>query len=92
MKPLLRVLAFRYRMMIRRLDHRAGCPILAQIINLLPPNQLAVVGPQAGAATVLLPELLPSDPALRDLVSAWDRLPEVVRAGIVAMVRSATRG
>jgi hypothetical protein len=41
-----------------------------------------------GTATELLPELLPADPALREVCDAWDRLPEAVRAGIVAMVRA----
>jgi hypothetical protein len=31
--------------------------------------------------------MLPADPALREVIAAWDRLPEAVRAGIVAMVR-----
>jgi hypothetical protein len=29
---------------------------------------------------------------LREVVAAWDRLPEAVRAGIVAMVRTAASG
>jgi hypothetical protein len=41
--------------------------------------------------TELLPEMLPDDPDLATVVDAWDRLPEVVRAGIVAMVRAAAR-
>jgi hypothetical protein len=32
------------------------------------------------------------DPELAAVVDAWDRLPEAVRAGIVAMVRAATQG
>jgi hypothetical protein len=36
--------------------------------------------------------MLPADPALREVVSAWDRLPEAVRAGIVAMVKAAAKG
>ena len=31
----------------------------------------------------------PTDPDLATVVDAWDRLPEAVRAGIVAMVRAA---
>jgi hypothetical protein len=31
----------------------------------------------------------PTDPDLAIVVDAWDRLPEAVRAGIVAMVRAA---
>ena len=31
----------------------------------------------------------PSDPDLAAVVNAWDRLPEAVRAGIVAMVKAA---
>ncbi|MDE2100036.1 MAG: tyrosine-type recombinase/integrase [Patescibacteria group bacterium] len=42
------------------------------------------------SATGLLPEMLPADPALMEVVNAWDRLPEAVRAGIVAMVKAAT--
>jgi hypothetical protein len=41
-----------------------------------------------GTATELLPELLPADPDLATVVNAWDRLPEAVRAGIVAMVKA----
>jgi hypothetical protein len=33
--------------------------------------------------------LLPADPDLATVVDAWDRLPEAVRAGIVAMVKAA---
>ena len=44
-----------------------------------------------GTATGLLPEMLPVDPDLASVVDAWDRLPEVVRAGIVAMVKAATK-
>jgi hypothetical protein len=29
---------------------------------------------------------------LADIIDAWDRLPEAVRAGIVAMVRAAAKG
>jgi hypothetical protein len=32
-----------------------------------------------------------TDPDLTTVVDAWDRLPEAVRAGIVAMVRASTR-
>jgi hypothetical protein len=35
--------------------------------------------------------MLPADPSLREVVDAWDRLPEAVRAGIVAMVKAATK-
>jgi hypothetical protein len=31
-----------------------------------------------------------SDPDLATVVDAWDRLPEAVRAGIVAMVKAAS--
>jgi hypothetical protein len=34
----------------------------------------------------------PTDPDLATVVNAWDRLPEAVRAGIVAMVRAAASG
>jgi hypothetical protein len=33
-----------------------------------------------------------TDPDLAAVVDAWDRLPEAVKAGIVAMIRAATRG
>jgi hypothetical protein len=33
--------------------------------------------------------MLSGDPALRKVVNAWDRLPEAVRAGIVAIVKAA---
>jgi hypothetical protein len=39
----------------------------------------------------LLPELLPADPDLATVVDAWDRLPQAVCAGIVAMVKAASR-
>jgi hypothetical protein len=32
-----------------------------------------------------------TDPELAEIVAAWDRLPEAVRAGIVAMVKAAAR-
>jgi hypothetical protein len=44
-----------------------------------------------GTATGLLSELLPVDPDLATVVDVWDRLPEAVRAGIVAMVQAATK-
>jgi hypothetical protein len=34
--------------------------------------------------------MLPSDPDLVTVVDAWDRLPEAVRAGIVALVKAAS--
>jgi hypothetical protein len=34
--------------------------------------------------------MLPADPALREVIDAWDRLPEAVRTGIVAMVKAAS--
>jgi hypothetical protein len=34
--------------------------------------------------------MLPADPDLAAVISAWDRLPEAVRAGIVAMVKAAS--
>jgi len=34
---------------------------------------------------------LPDDPGLTVVIDAWDRLPEAVRAGIVAMVRASAR-
>ena len=33
-----------------------------------------------------------NDPDLTAIIDAWDRLPEAVRAGIVAMVRAASGG
>jgi hypothetical protein len=33
-----------------------------------------------------------TDPDLTAVIHAWDRLPEAVRAGIVAMVRAASKG
>jgi hypothetical protein len=42
------------------------------------------------ATGALLPAL-PADPDLAAVVDAWDRLPEAVRGGIVAMVRAARR-
>jgi hypothetical protein len=33
-----------------------------------------------------------ADPELAAVVEAWDRLPEAVRAGIVAMIGAATLG
>jgi hypothetical protein len=33
-----------------------------------------------------------TDPDLVAVIDAWDRLPEAVRAGIVAMVKAATKG
>ena len=36
--------------------------------------------------------LLPADPDFAAVVNAWDRLPEAVRAGIVALVKAALKG
>jgi hypothetical protein len=33
-----------------------------------------------------------TDPGLTAVIDAWDRLPEAVRAGIVAMVKAAEGG
>jgi hypothetical protein len=33
--------------------------------------------------------MLPADPDFQVVANAWDRLPEAVRAGIVAMVKAA---
>jgi len=35
--------------------------------------------------------VLPADPELAAVIDAWDRLPEAVRAGILAMVRAAAK-
>jgi hypothetical protein len=35
--------------------------------------------------------VLPDDPDLAAVVAAWDRLPDAVRAGIVAMVKAAVK-
>jgi hypothetical protein len=43
------------------------------------------------SATGALPEALPADPELAAVIDAWDRLPEAVRAGIVAMVQAAVK-
>ena len=37
-------------------------------------------------ATENAPSLLPTDPDLRRVVVAWDRLPEAIKAGILAMI------
>jgi hypothetical protein len=34
--------------------------------------------------------MLPADPDLATVIETWDRLPEAVRAGIVAMVKAAS--
>jgi hypothetical protein len=39
-------------------------------------------------APALLPNPLPYDDGLAAVIEAWDRLPEAIRAGIVAMVRA----
>ena len=38
----------------------------------------------------LIHDTCQTDPDLAPVVNAWDRLPEAVRAGIVAMVRAAS--
>jgi hypothetical protein len=40
----------------------------------------------------LLHDTCQNDPDLATVVNAWDRLPEAVRAGIVAMVKAASKG
>jgi hypothetical protein len=34
--------------------------------------------------------MLPADPGLATVIDAWERLPEAVRAGIVALVKAAS--
>jgi hypothetical protein len=41
-------------------------------------------------ATVGATGALPADPDLATVIDAWNRLPEAVRAGIVAMVKAAS--
>jgi hypothetical protein len=36
--------------------------------------------------------MLPADARLAMVIDAWDRLPEAIRAGIVAMVEAAAKG
>jgi hypothetical protein len=36
--------------------------------------------------------LRPTDPGLATVIGAWDELPEALRAGIVAMVKAASKG
>ncbi len=36
--------------------------------------------------------LVPTNPGLATVIAAWDQLPESLRAGIVAMVKSASKG
>ena len=38
-----------------------------------------------------IPETVPEDPDLAAVVAAWSTLPDVVRAGIVAMIAAAGR-
>jgi hypothetical protein len=33
--------------------------------------------------------MLPADPDLAAVIDAWDRLPEAIRAGVVAMLKAA---
>jgi hypothetical protein len=40
----------------------------------------------------LATDICQTNPDLTAVVDAWDRLPEAVRAGIVAMVKAASRG
>jgi hypothetical protein len=54
---------------------------------------LRVIGPARWILARNLPiDTRQTDPDLAVVVDPWDRLPKAVRAGIVAMVRAATRG
>jgi hypothetical protein len=55
-----------------------------------PPNPENTSFPSSSAAKsgAVLPDFVASDPNLRELIKAWPSLPEAVRTGIVAMVRS----
>jgi hypothetical protein len=44
------------------------------------------------SATETATRAIPSDPDLATVIDASDRLPEAVRAGIVAMVQAAAKG
>jgi hypothetical protein len=44
------------------------------------------------SATETATILLPGDPGLATVLEVWDRLPEALRAGIVAMVKAAGQG
>jgi hypothetical protein len=43
-------------------------------------------------APLLIHDTCQTDPDLAAVIDAWGRLPEAVRAGIVAMVKAASRG
>jgi hypothetical protein len=40
--------------------------------------------------TQITTRMPPDDPDLAAVIDSWDRLPEAIRAGIVAMVKAAT--
>jgi len=41
-------------------------------------------------ATEIATDVLQSDPGLAAVVEAWDRLPEAIRQGVLAMVKAST--
>jgi hypothetical protein len=52
------------------------------------PSPLASAGPST--ATENATGLIPSDPDLHEIISAWPSLPEAIKAGIIAMVKAAS--
>jgi hypothetical protein len=56
-------------------------------------QQAAVSAPiRPLTATENATSVLPADTGLATVIDDWDRLPEAVRAGIVAMVKAAAKG
>jgi hypothetical protein len=65
---------------------RTAC--LSVLVNVAVPRYPVATLPD-GSITALGQRAILHDPSLVDVINAWDRLPEAIRAGIVAMVTAA---
>jgi hypothetical protein len=55
--------------------------------NAQPNNGLRILGPSVSHC--ILADTCKNDPALAAIVNAWPKVPEALKAGILAMVRAA---
>jgi hypothetical protein len=61
---------------------------MADCHNTIPDNGLRIA--THSVAHSMPTDTCQADPALTAVIEAWDRLPEAIRAGIVAMVHAAS--
>jgi hypothetical protein len=53
-------------------------------------DKTPIVTARGSSATQGAPVTLPSDPAFAIVAKAWDRLPEAIRQGVLAMVKASS--